>query len=182
MKIYLIRHLPTEWNKKGKLQGSRDIPIDLTLVKNYQAEIQKNQQVLTKVKPFQHVLASSLVRTQQTAKIYGYIAETDSLLDELDFGIYEGRPKSSLLGDYIHDWYYNPEAICLGESLVSFKKRIVAFIDKYKTVDNLLVFGHGSWIRALLSIHKTNSLREMNQITIKNNQLITIELNINKRC
>ncbi|HCX48206.1 MAG TPA: histidine phosphatase family protein, partial [Bacillus sp. (in: Bacteria)] len=26
MEITLIRHLPTEWNKKHKLQGKRDIP------------------------------------------------------------------------------------------------------------------------------------------------------------
>ena len=71
MQITFIRHLPTEWNKIGKLQGRRDIEI-CRLQTSWKKEIVHNQQYLKKLLPFDIVLASTLKRTQQTAKVYGY--------------------------------------------------------------------------------------------------------------
>ena len=44
-KLLLIRHLPTEWNKKRKLQGRRDIDIS-HITEDFQKGIVQNQQYL----------------------------------------------------------------------------------------------------------------------------------------
>ncbi|MED4205242.1 histidine phosphatase family protein [Neobacillus mesonae] len=175
MQITLIRHLPTEWNKKQWLQGKRDIPI-LEVTPEFQLEIDKNRQVLHQLAPFELVLASSLMRTQQTARQYGFYPETERLLDELDFGVYEGKSKEILLKEHGYVWQENPLSLVLGESINHFEKRIKSFIKKYQPFSNLLVFGHGSWIRGLISYSHDGHINRMNKITVANNECITLYL------
>jgi broad specificity phosphatase PhoE len=174
MHIYLIRHLPTKWNIEGKLQGRRNISIDESKLEDFRERIIENQNLLKEIEPFDVILASSLIRTMQTASVYGYVPSTEPLLDELDFGSYEGKAKKELIGDFHDMWYDNPENIILGEPLISLQERILLFLNKYRKYERVLVFGHGSWIRALISIEKFGSMKEMNQITLDNNELIRI--------
>ena len=95
MQITLIRHLPTEWNVNTWLQGRQDIEI-LPITDCDQLEIVKNQNILSRLQPFDIILASTLKRTQQTAQMYGMNVVIEPLLDELDFGDFEGRPKEEL--------------------------------------------------------------------------------------
>jgi probable phosphoglycerate mutase len=175
MQITLIRHLPTEWNKKTWLQGRRDISL-LPPTDQIQKKIKTNQQLLKELSPFDIVLASTLKRTQQTSFLYGYQAETDELLDELDFGPFEGAPKEILLATHRDEWIENPKALVLGESLQNLEDRIRVFLDKYREYKNVLVFGHGSWIRALLSFLKFGDINAMNKMTVQNNECITIAM------
>ena len=46
----------------------------------------KNQNNLSRLQPFDLILASTLKRTQQTAQMYGMNVVIEPLLDELDFG------------------------------------------------------------------------------------------------
>jgi len=173
MQITLIRHLPTEWNKKHKLQGKRDIGIAPITEETHKA-IHENKQQLTSKAPFDLVLASTLKRTHQTARLYGYSPETDSLLDELDFGPFEGQTKSELIQEYGEIWLENPIDLVLGESIKNLEQRIVQFLEKYHGVKKVLVFGHGSWIRAFISYSKVGHVNEMNKIIVDNNECIDI--------
>ncbi|MDF1510076.1 phosphoglycerate mutase family protein [Robertmurraya sp. DFI.2.37] len=173
MDITVIRHLPTEWNIKQKLQGKRDIPI-LSLTEKQHLNIAKNTNLLMG-KSFDHVLCSSLLRTKQTAERYGYTAVQDALLDELDFGPFEGRPKEDLLCEFGELWIEHPQKIVLGESLSNLEKRIISFLNKYNNAAHLLVFGHGSWIRALSSYHRFGHINAMNKMTVNNNECISLE-------
>jgi broad specificity phosphatase PhoE len=175
MKLYMIRHLPTSWNLEGKLQGSRDIPIDLEQLIEYRQKVAENKWMLSEKGPFDLVLASNLLRTQQTAELYGYNPQIEPLLAELNFGPFEGVEKAKLISSFQKEWYEDPESLILGESLVSFKNRIITFINRYKDYERILVFGHGSWIRAILSIKRTCGLYEMNHIQIQNNDLIKVD-------
>jgi broad specificity phosphatase PhoE len=176
MQITLIRHLPTEWNKKTWLQGKRDI--GLSQVSEEVAKgIARNQKVLEELSPFDLVLASTLKRTHQTAKLYGYKCETEGLLDELDFGPFEGIPKAKMIDMYGEKWFENPKELVLGESLKNFEDRIVQFLVKYKEFSNILVFGHGSWIRALLSYAQSGHINNMNKVEVLNNSCHTLVLN-----
>ncbi|TLS38123.1 histidine phosphatase family protein [Pseudalkalibacillus caeni] len=171
MRLVAIRHLPTDWNKKGLLQGRRDIPISLYEITNYKAKIFENKKQLKQAEPFDLILTSSLIRTQQTAEQYGYQATTiEPLLDELDFGIYEGRPKSEMINE-TPEWVEDPLQLSLGEKLVDFEGRIITFLQKYSRYDSILLFGHGSWIRAVKSIEKVGNINLMNRILMENNQL-----------
>ncbi|MEH7236469.1 histidine phosphatase family protein [Bacillus sp. JJ1562] len=173
MELTLIRHLPTEWNVKGVLQGIRDIPI-LEISNANKEVIEKNKQQLKK--QYSLILTSALTRTQQTAKAYGYRHyEVEPLLNELHFGEFEGKEKKYLIESHKNTWYTNPSEIVLGEKFSDLESRMLAFLEKYKEYESILVFGHGSWIRACLSYHRFGNINKMNQLNIKNNQLLTIE-------
>ncbi|MEH7113208.1 histidine phosphatase family protein [Neobacillus niacini] len=176
MQITLIRHLPTEWNKKNLLQGRRDISVSQVSEEVIKG-IDKNQKILEELSPFDLVLASTLKRTHQTAQLYGYKCETEGLLDELDFGPFEGIPKAKMIDKYGDTWFENPKGLVLGESLKNFEDRIVQFLGKYKEFSNILVFGHGSWIRALLSYAQCGHINNMNKVEVLNNSCHTLVLN-----
>ncbi|HZG59152.1 MAG TPA: phosphoglycerate mutase family protein [Anoxybacillus sp.] len=180
MYIVLIRHLPTNWNKKGLLQGKQDVPID-PITPNVWKQIHENKQILNEIGPFDTVLTSTLKRTQQTAVAYGFTNYTcEALLDELDFGSFEGRQKSQMIEKFQIEWFENPRHLVLGENLADFENRIFAFLDKYASHYKILAFGHGSWIRAVTSIHQVGNVNKMNQIVVENNALIQLDF-INHR-
>src|SRR5262245_16244577 len=135
MQLTLIRHLPTEWNKRTWLQGRRDIDIS-EITTEVNKEIADNQLLLEKLSPFTLVLASSLKRTHQTAKLYGYKCEIENLLDELDFGVFEGVPKAEMMLEFGERWTESPKEIVLGESIQNLEKRIVLFLEKYRKSSN----------------------------------------------
>jgi broad specificity phosphatase PhoE len=172
VKLTIIRHLPTEWNRKGLLQGKRDISIQFPIEEEQANEIEKNKFVLDSCS-YNRILTSELIRTQETATLYSYSNYTkDVLLNELDFGIYEGKEKVTLLRN--EAWLRSPRQLELGESLLSFERRIKNFLKKYKNDHHILVFGHGSWIRALLSIKELGTVDRMNTLTVKNNELVVV--------
>lgn len=180
MQITLIRHLPTEWNKKEILQGRKNISIsDITT--EHQARIMKNKLLLQENAPYDLVLASSLRRTQQTAKQYDFEPLVETLLDELDFGIYEGNPRQKLLDHFGKQWMENPETIRLGESLLTLEERIAAFLKKYLSYKNILLFGHGAWIRAFLSYVHNGNLSDMNKRKVRFNDPVIMNINNAKK-
>jgi probable phosphoglycerate mutase len=173
MQITFIRHLPTEWNEKTWLQGRRDI--ELMPVSTFcQNKISSNRIKLEKLAPFDLVLASNLKRTQQTANYYGFEAKIEPLLEELDFGDFEAKPKEKLINKYRNKWLESPKEIILGEPIANLEKRIVTFLEKYHSYRNILVFGHGSWIRAVISYVQYGHINNMNKMTVENNECITI--------
>jgi len=170
MKLYLIRHLPTEWNKKNLLQGKKDISI-LNISNEDKLQMEKNLQLID-TQRFDKVLTSTLKRTQQTASMYGYdVFQAEPLLDELNFGIFEGLPKSKLIEDTNNSWIEDPKTLVLGESLQSFEDRLILFLSKYRRYKKILIFGHGAVIRALISINNSTNIDSMNKIEIQNNSI-----------
>lgn len=177
MQIIIIRHLPTEWNKSSLLQGSKDIPIEKDAISAYQDSIKANLERIKQEEPFDAVLVSSLCRTKQTARAYGFRNPViEPLMDELNFGRFEARPKRELVSFHGDKWVNDPRDLVLGESLIEFENRIIAFLNKWKNHERLLLFGHGSWMRALISIQQHGTLSYMNQFEIANNELKEIEL------
>lgn len=125
MELTLIRHLPTEWNEKGVLQGSKDIPI-LELADANKKAIETNKKLL---KPtYSLILTSELTRTQQTAKSYGYNSfKIEPLLNELHFGEFEGKEKKLLIETYKDEWFTRPGEIMLGEKISNLEKGCTHF-------------------------------------------------------
>ena len=96
--LYFVRHGETDWNRAGRYQGQRDIPINGT----GQAQAARNGRVLAKVlgggaKALDYV-ASPLSRARETMEIvrselmlpqFNY--RTDNRLREIHYGHWEGR-------------------------------------------------------------------------------------------
>ncbi len=181
MELVLIRHLATEYNQKGILQGTRDIPVlepataDILQIKN-------NKQLLLKYKTFDTILASEYKRTIKTAEYYGYDKEiqVEKLLNELNFGSYEGRTRAELISDHGELWLHKPQLLILGEPLIQLADRVLKFIYQYQDKHHVLVFGHGSWMRAVYSICEHGNIDKMNQLTINNNEILQLSINPNK--
>lgn len=181
MLLSLVRHLPTEWNKKQLLQGKRDIPL-LPVTEETITSIQRNLEKLKKQPSFDIALASTLQRTQQTAALYGIQPEIDGLLDELDFGPFEGKTKATLFRQDGENWLADPQKSILRTNIEDLEERIKLFLEKYKKYHHVFVFGHGSWIRAMLSFVQFGNLKQMNRLTVENNMLIQILVNGKGEC
>lgn len=173
MKLYIIRHLETEFNKKGLLQGRRDTTILSPSAKTHE-QVGRNKSLLPKINVFDHILVSRLQRTVMTAALYlDARCTVEPLMDELDFGSYEGRRKEALREEQ-EMWLKDPASLILGEPLLELERRVSHFLDKYKGANTVLAFGHGAWIRALLTYVEDNNIDKMNRKKIANNEIIII--------
>lgn len=96
--LILVRHGSTEWNQSGRFNGVTDVSLS---TKGFsQARLLGQDLVACR---FDAVLASSRIRSQQTAQAIlegsgrsGNVVTVDSRLDEVDFGDLENRPVHTL--------------------------------------------------------------------------------------
>jgi probable phosphoglycerate mutase len=175
MTLVALRHLPTEWNRTGKLQGRADTPIG-ELTPGQLEAIQHNRAQLDALGPFEAVFCSTLRRTTQTAVAYGFPkAQRDPLLDEFDFGIYEGKARTEMLAGVGEQWLHAPHTLELGEKMTSLETRIRAFLARESHRDRVLIFGHGCWLRGLLSIRQQGDMAATNRVTLVENQMLQFD-------
>ena len=175
MELTLIRHLATHWNDEGILQGRVDIPLR-TLSLDELNEVSKNKTLLAQ-KTYDVVFVSSLIRTHQTAELYGFHNYAiEPLVNELNFGTWEGKPKKEMQDALGSAWIKNPRLLILGEPLLSLEARILCFLKKYKRQNNVLCFTHGAVTRAILSICEHRDISKMNTYKVPNNYIKTVQL------
>lgn len=163
IKVYAIRHLQTEWNGKNLLQGSTDIPI----IDNKNLELNKDLLKLSNLPAF----SSTLIRTQQTALCYGFSeVKTSEYLNEMNFGDFEGKDKHHLLINKEAKWEKNPFCGSLSSNLLELEERIHSFkcLLKSSNIHEVVVFGHGAWIRLAIAKYKLNNKNLMNTFKIEN--------------
>lgn len=172
MGVFLVRHLPTAWSQAGCLQGRRDIGI-LHPGESEAGKIRANRLRLRKAGPFRSVFVSTLRRSKETARAYGYERpRVEPLLDELDFGPYEGRLRSDMERAIGRTWFTDPATVRLGEPLVEFEERVLTFIANHCSGKGpILAFGHGAWIRAFISVTLHGNIRAMNRVTVRSNEI-----------
>ena len=175
MKLVIVRHLPTAWNAEDRLQGRQDIPIT-PLDGAARARLEKQIEQVRAAGPFDAVYCSSLSRTRETAALFGFANPVpDPLLDEIDFGEFEGRLRGEMLAQVGKAWLEAPETLKFGEAVTNLGERAKAFVRKNLSHARVLAFGHGGWTRALSSIHRVGNISQMNQLTIANGEAISFE-------
>ena len=138
MRIGLIRHGRTDWNRAGLLQGRTDRPLE-------DGEPERlSDFALPPAWENAAVIASPLVRASETARILsGSNPPTDARLTEMNFGEWEGRPSKELREDpksgfrdlEYWGWDYRPPN---GESPLEVWERVSAALDDL-TEDTLIV-------------------------------------------
>jgi broad specificity phosphatase PhoE len=163
-RLLFIRHGETDWNREGRLQGQRDIPLNpkgreqasavgRTLRKLVGREIDR-------LEAAGGFVSSPLIRTRETmerARVAmglpqdGY--RLDDALKELTFGDWEGltwpevqaRDPEGAAARAAAKWDFTPPN---GESYAALARRIAPWLE---TIDrDLLVASHGGVARALM--------------------------------
>jgi broad specificity phosphatase PhoE len=156
--IYFIRHGETDWNRQGLIQGWTDIPLN----ERGHAQAKAVAQALIAVPDFSpdfYFVASPLLRARQTM---GYIAEAlaleppqiaiDAAVQELGFGIWEGRPFWELKASPVYPahpeerYNWRPEG---GESYEDGHARMNAWLNNLDRPT--VVVAHGAIGRCLLA-------------------------------
>lgn len=185
MKIYLVRHGETDWNKARKLQGTADIPLN-----EYGRELAKKTAFGLRDISFDAVYASPLVRAKETAEIIvgkrGIPVVTDARLMEIDFGNGDGTDISAAESDPENPFYFflkQPERYVpsAGESFRDVEERARSFIQDVilpgeKKWGSVLIASHGGFIRSFLNCVEKRSLADFwNGIPQKNCAVTILE-------
>lgn len=161
MKIYIMRHGETYWNKQGLIQGSSDI--ELTPYGISLAEQTRDGFADRGIK-FDKIFTSPYKRAQKTAQTISEKQNcaviTDSRIREMCFGIYEGQNIKSLCDTdpnvkycfSVPSKYKAPEG---GESFEELFARMEDFFEKEivpleKSCENVLIVCHGAFIHSVL--------------------------------
>lgn len=152
MKLYMIRHGETDWNRSGKVQGLTDIELNAKGIE--QANQMKN---MLKDVEFDICFCSPLKRARKTAEIIANDkcnVNVDDLLIERSFGKYEGKNLKEENIDIVKLWSFNDDYnYCGVEPMEDLLNRADMFIKKikseYKECSNVLIVSHGGFIKGL---------------------------------
>jgi broad specificity phosphatase PhoE len=111
--------------------------------------------VANAIGPVDRVIASPLVRAQQTAACFGVAVETDQRWIEIDYGEYENVPLADVSTEFWRQWRTDPSiAPPGGESLEAVGKRVRDACDdlvESAASMNVLVVSHVSPIKAAVA-------------------------------
>ena len=132
MRLLLIRHGETTWNRDGRYQGHSDPP--LTVHGEWQAQALAERLAAVEVAS---IVASPLMRAQATAQIIaarlGLPVATDHRLMELAYGEWEGLQQAEVKQrwpELLRLWKRTPNQVTFpgGESLSDMRHRVRSFL------------------------------------------------------
>lgn len=170
MKLYMVRHGETAWNKERRIQGQVDIPLN-----EFGRKLaEKTAKGLSDIR-FDVCYSSPLSRAKETAELILMGRPTpvieDERIIEMAFGEYEGRCCSRdgwNLPEEFRRFFDAPDryqAPAGGENFAEVKKRTGEFLaELYKKEEyqksNILIATHGAALAGLLNNIKGKSLAE----------------------
>ncbi|MBO4290053.1 MAG: histidine phosphatase family protein [Lachnospiraceae bacterium] len=172
MKLYLIRHGETDWNKVRRLQGQSDIPLN-----DFGRKLAMETAPALRDVPFDLAITSPLLRAKETAELVlagrNVPMREEPRLMELAFGEYEGlicKGEQCNITDpdfhYFHDApdkYVPPRG---GESFYDLQRRLKSFLEELFADPALqdatiLISTHGGVMCMLFTLFKGRPLAEM---------------------
>lgn len=150
--LILVRHGRTSANAAGLLQGRMDPPLDE--VGHEQAR--RIGEAIRRLHPNGYrVIASPLVRAQETAGYLGVDLHTDERWQEIAYGVYEGRPMADVGAAQWARWRSDPEyAVEGGESLSALLARVRPALEELAAAaehEDIVVVSHVSPIKAAVA-------------------------------
>lgn len=168
MKIYLMRHGETEYNRVGRLQGQSDIPLN-----EFGIQLAEKTAEGLKDVHFDAVFSSPLQRALETARIVTgsrkVEVETDERLKEIHFGLGEGARFDEAKRDEahpVHDFFCRPGCYVPtgeAESFDRVRERGKCFLEEKifpleagfaaegRESGNVLIVAHGAFNRCILN-------------------------------
>lgn len=177
MKLYLIRHGQTDWNKKGIIQGRTDIALNET-GRQQAVETRKQLQPLS----FDCIYCSPLTRTKETAAIINEQRNVpiyyDDRLLERNFGKFEGTCVKDL--DFSTFWdLHNNDHSHGEETAVMFFNRIHDFIKDISKLEynTILIVAHGGVSLPIYSyFHTLEKEQDYLKYMLKNCEIAVYEV------
>ena len=157
MRILLVRHGETEWNRTRRFQGQTDVPLN----EHGRAQARALAQRLSSVE-FSHVVSSDLSRARETAQIItegrGLTLAEDSDWRELALGDLEGLYADEVIAQHpevMKIWKRAPQEVTMpgGEALGPMQDRVWAAFQRLpdlKSDEVALVVAHGFALISLL--------------------------------
>jgi len=146
--LIVVRHGRTAANAAARLLGHLDVALD-------EVGAAQAQTLAAAVGPVDRVVSSPLIRTRQTAAVFGTEVETDDRLMELDYGDYDGMALSDVPSELWERWRTDPDfAPPGGESLVALRLRVTAALDDLSEaarIQTIVVVAHVSPIKAAVA-------------------------------
>lgn len=184
MKIYMIRHGETDWNKKRKLQGQVDIPLN-----EFGKLLAKETAPALADVPFAVCYTSPLKRAAETARLVLGDREVpivpDKRIQEMSFGEFEGlccREEGWNIPDPGFRNFFNAPEVYQppkgGESFEEVRARLNNFLEElyqkeeYKD-SNILITTHGAALAGLLNNIKKRPLAEYWGVGVHKNCAVT---------
>ncbi len=198
IRILLIRHGETDWNRMGRFQGRSDLPIN--------QEGRNQAQALAwalKDESLTAIYSSPLLRAREMAQIIRVFHPSVPLfveegLVEMNLGEFEGMEGhrwAKEYSDFRKAWRENPATVTMpgGESLKEVQTRAVAALERitklYPQESTLLLCGH-NFVNLTLLCYALNlpldRLRELRQepaalnVLYKHGERLRVEL-VNER-
>lgn len=177
MRIYLVRHGETEWNKEERLQGWKDSP--LTAKGRRKAEELREE---LKDISFDRVYSSDQGRAVETAKIIaGRAPKEFPELRELGLGPWEGRIFDEVEkndGERLRIYFDDPAAHSLPDT-EDFHDMVRRIRDFYRILeegggDEVLVVSHGVTIQGMLNMIEGKKLDEFWDLPMVDGASLTI--------
>ncbi|HMK66377.1 MAG TPA: histidine phosphatase family protein [Thermodesulfobacteriota bacterium] len=159
LRIFMVRHGETEWNRIGRFQGRSDQPLNEKGRSQAQALA-----IALKNEPFTAFYASPLPRALETAGFIRNFHPEIPLIEEpkfmeMDLGEFEGMDGRLWMenhGDFIKAWANNPGSTRMpgGESLEEVQCRaleaLTAIREKHEPGEHLLFCSHNFVLLTLL--------------------------------
>jgi broad specificity phosphatase PhoE len=170
MKVFLVRHGETSWNKSGKIQGHTDVELTENGIK--QAKVLRESETFKSIRFAKHVYCSDLMRARQTAEVLGQQIAGHQILEtrairELYKGKFEGISYAEYKDAFL-EWASRPEevkwitTVADEESRWAALERILSFLESLlppsnessvsfdsQLDDTILVITHSGIIRVL---------------------------------
>lgn len=183
MKLFLIRHGQTDWNIKGKIQGSCDIELNDTGI--IQAEELSNK-VLENKYEFSRIYSSPQKRAVRTAEILSKVTNVDYIsmegLEEINLGEWEGlswaEVKEKFPTEY-DEWYINRRYTKppKGESYQDMVERVLTAIHKIinENCDNVVIVTHSAVIMCIQCYLTNTPFDEMTKFKTENTSITEID-------
>lgn len=131
LRLLLVRHGETEWNRVARFQGGIDVPLN----ENGRKQAQQAAEFLKDV-PIDFAVSSPMLRPKETAELIlknhpNIKLELQEKLKEINHGLWEGKLESEIKQEYadlLHQWQIAPETVQMpeGENLQQVWDRAIA--------------------------------------------------------
>lgn len=183
MRLIIVRHGESEWNRIGRYQGQQDAPLSELGMQQAQALAERLRN-----EPIDFIFSSPLQRAAKTAEAIARHHPTvpfehSSAIMEINHGDWEGLMADEVIARYnagLQEWRAHPTRSQMpgGESFTNILKRVLDFkeqlFERYRG-KNVLISTHDVVVKILVADALGMNMDRINRIWVTNASISVIE-------